>query len=264
MTEEKKIEEKKAVVVKSQNDTQKDVKVGENKDVKKFEKKPFNKKRSFGGNRKNFKREKPEFEQRIVSFRRVTRVMAGGRRFSFSVAMVIGNKKGVAGFGLGKAQDTALAIEKAFRSAKKNLIKVRLNEDFSVPFDVTGKYKASKVMIRPVKGKGLAAGGAVRTFLELAGIDETGAKLLSRSKNNINNVKATMIALEPFSKKHIYIEKKKFPTRDNRRGGRRPFNKDKKPFIKRTFNAKKAENTSVVVEKKSIESKKEVPVSKES
>ena len=151
-----------------------------------------------GGARRGMRREKPEFEQKIVSLRRVTRVMAGGRRFSFSAAVVIGDRKGRVGFGLGKAGDTSLAIDKAVRMAKKNLVTLKRTESNSLPYDSQAKYKASEVLLRPVSGKGLAAGGAVRTVLELAGVDEVGGKLLSRSKNNINNAKATLAALRPF------------------------------------------------------------------
>jgi len=157
--------------------------------------------RGRGGRRKNFRREKPEFDQKIVSLRRVTRVMAGGRRFSFSCAIVIGDKKGRVGFGLAKANDTAAAIDKAIRVAKKDMITLKLTENNSIPHDVQTKYKASEVLLRPVSGKGLAAGGGVRTVLELAGVDEVGGKLLSRSKNNINNARATIQALRTFAVK---------------------------------------------------------------
>lgn len=157
--------------------------------------------RGRGPRRKNFKREKPEFEQKIVSLRRVTRVMAGGRRFSFSAAVVIGDKKGRVGFGLAKANDTSAAIDKAVRIAKKDMITLKLTETNSIPFDVQTKYKASEVLLRPVTGKGLAAGGGVRVVLELAGVDEVGGKLLSRSKNNINNARVTIEALRNFAVK---------------------------------------------------------------
>ena len=153
------------------------------------------------GRRKNFRREKPEFEQKIVSLRRVTRVMAGGRRFSFSAAVVIGDKKGRVGFGLAKANDTSAAIDKAVRIAKKDMITLKLTENNSIPHDVQEKYKASEVLLRPVTGKGLAAGGGVRVVLELAGVDEVGGKLLSRSKNNINNARVTIEALRNFAVK---------------------------------------------------------------
>src|SRR3989338_985849 len=101
---------------------------------------------------------KPEFDQKIVSLRRVTRVMAGGRRFSFSVALVAGNKKGMVGVGQGKASDTPLAIEKAFRDAKKNMISVNVTKDMSIPHEVEAKFNASRVKIMPAPGKGILAG----------------------------------------------------------------------------------------------------------
>ncbi|MEK7227595.1 MAG: 30S ribosomal protein S5 [Patescibacteria group bacterium] len=141
-------------------------------------------------------RVKPEFDQKIVSLRRVTRVMAGGRRFNFSVALVAGNRKGQVGVGQGKAGDTPLAIEKAFRDAKKNMITVNATKNMSIPHEVEAKYAASRVVIRPARGKGILAGSSVRTVLELAGLKEIGAKLLSRSKNHANNAYAAVKALK--------------------------------------------------------------------
>lgn len=141
-------------------------------------------------------RVKPEFDQKIVSLRRVTRVMGGGRRFSFSVALVAGNRKGMVGVGQGKASDTPLAIEKAFRDAKKNMIKVNTTHDMSIPHDVSAKYAASVVKIMPAPGKGILAGSSVRTVLELAGLRNVGAKLLSRSKNSANNAYVAIKALQ--------------------------------------------------------------------
>lgn len=141
-------------------------------------------------------RVKPEFDQKIVSLRRVTRVMAGGRRFSFSVALVAGNRKGQVGVGQGKATDTPLAIEKALRDAKKHMITVNTTKDMSVPHDTFAKYAASQVVIRPAKGKGIVAGSSVRTVLELAGLKEVSAKLMSRSKNPANNAYAAVKALK--------------------------------------------------------------------
>jgi len=136
-----------------------------------------------------------EFDQKIISIRRVTRVVAGGRRFSFSVAMVIGNKKGSVGVGIGKASDTALAIEKAVRNAKKNLIKVPLSKEMRIPHVTGAKYCASVVTIMPAPGRGLVAGSSVRNVLELAGIKNVSAKILSRSKNRLNNAQAAIKAL---------------------------------------------------------------------
>ncbi len=150
--------------------------------------------RGRGGKRQE--RPKPEFDQKIVSIRRVVRVMGGGRRFSFSVCMVIGDRKGRVGVGLGKAGDTALAIDKAIRDAKKNMIKVTTTESGSIPFATKAKYCGSIIEIRPAPDKGLVAGGAVRTVLEHAGLKDVGGKILSRSHNHLNNARATVIALQ--------------------------------------------------------------------
>ena len=145
-------------------------------------------------------RVRPEFDQKIVSIRRVTRVMAGGRRFSFSVSMVIGDKKGKVGVGVGKAGDTQLAIEKAVRDAKKKMIVVPMDKDGRIPHDVHVKYASSEVMIMPAPGRGLVAGSSVRTVLELAGVKDVTAKLFSRSKNKLNNARAAVEALKQLKK----------------------------------------------------------------
>ena len=138
---------------------------------------------------------KSEFEQKIIMIRRVARVMAGGRRFNFSVTVVIGNKKGKVGVGLGKAGDTSLAIDKAVRDAKKHLLEVRLTKDGSIKHDVHAKFAASVIALEPAPRRGLVAGGSVRTVLELAGITNVTAKIHSRSKNHLNNARAAVEAL---------------------------------------------------------------------
>lgn len=141
-------------------------------------------------------RPRPEFEQKMISIRRVTRVMAGGRRFAFSVAIVIGDKKGRVGVGIGKAGDTQLAVEKALRDAKKQMITVPMNKYGSIKHDVQAKVASAVVMIKPAPGRGLVAGASVRTVLELAGVKNVGAKILSRSKNTLNNARAAIAALK--------------------------------------------------------------------
>lgn len=141
-------------------------------------------------------RARPEFEQKIISIRRVTRVMGGGRRFSFSVSMVIGDKKGRVGVGIGKAGDTQLAIEKSVRDARKHMITVPMNEHNHIAHDVEKKLSSSRVMIMPAPGRGLVAGSSARTVLELAGVKDVTAKLLSRTKNKLNNARATVEALK--------------------------------------------------------------------
>lgn len=140
-------------------------------------------------------RVKPEFDHKIINIRRVTRVVAGGRRFSFSVALIAGDKKGKVGVGLGKAGDTALAIEKAFRAARKNMHKVKMTKTKSIPHEVRAKFSSSEVYISPAPGRGLIAGSSVRDVLEFAGVSDISAKILSRSKNKLNNAKAALSAL---------------------------------------------------------------------
>ena len=155
-------------------------------------------------NRKSssFNKVKPEFDQKILNIRRVTRVVAGGRRFSFSVALVAGDKKGSIGLGLGKAGDTALAINKALRNAKKNMIKLKLTKSMSIPHELSAKFSSSKVMIMPNKGRGLVAGSVIRDIINLAGIKDITGKIISNSKNKLNNAKAVISALSFISSKY--------------------------------------------------------------
>ena len=143
---------------------------------------------------------KPEFDQKIISIRRVTRVVTGGRRFSFSVGIVIGDRRGRVGVGLGKASDTPLAIEKAIRDARKNMIQVKQTTNGSIPHEVKVKYSSSRILIMPAPGKGILAGSSARTVLEFAGLKEISAKIFSRSKNKINNARATIKALNQLKK----------------------------------------------------------------
>jgi len=140
-------------------------------------------------------RVRQEFDNKIISVRRVTRVVAGGRRFSFSIAMVVGDKKGRVGVGIGKAGDTPIAVDKAMRAAKKNLIKVALNSRSSIAHPVKAKYSSAIVSIMPAPGKGMIAGSAVRVVLDLAGVKEVSSKILSRSKNKLNIARAAIKAL---------------------------------------------------------------------
>lgn len=145
-------------------------------------------------------RGRSEFAQKLIGIRRVARVMAGGRRFNFSAALVLGDKKGRVGVGLGKAADTAAAIDKATRAAKRGMLTLNLTKNRSIPHDVGAKFCASRVEIRPSPGRGLVAGSSVRTVLELAGVSDVTAKLLSRSHNSVNNARAAIEALKKISK----------------------------------------------------------------
>lgn len=150
--------------------------------------------------RRFVEREKPEFDHKVINVRRVARVVAGGRRFSFSVVVVAGDRKGRVGVGIGKASDTALAINKAMGQAKKNMIKVKLTEKGSIPYEISSKFKSAEIMIRPATGRGLVAGSSVRVVLGLAGVKDVNAKILSRSKDKLNIARATIKALSKLDK----------------------------------------------------------------
>lgn len=149
-----------------------------------------------GRSRERAPRERSEFDQATLDVRRVARVMAGGRRFSFSVTVVIGDKKGRVGVGLGKGADTALAIDKAVRDAKKSLITVPLTAGRSIEHDVNAKYSSSTVEMIPSPGRGIVAGSAMRTVLEYAGVTDVIAKIHTRSKNKLTIARATVEALK--------------------------------------------------------------------
>ena len=149
---------------------------------------------------KRRERVRSEFEQKILAIRRVTRVAAGGRRFTFSVAIVVGDKKGKVGVGTGKAGDTSLAIDKAARIAKKNAIKINTTTDMSIPHEVQAKYCSGIVKLMPAKGRGIIAGSAVRDIVILAGLKDINGKILSGSKNKLNIAQATIKALSSLKK----------------------------------------------------------------
>ena len=145
-------------------------------------------------------RAKPEYDQKIIDIRRVTRVASGGRRFSFAVSLVAGDRKGKVGVGTGKGGDTSLAVDKALRSAKKNMITLSLTKTHSIPHEVLKKVGASVVHMMPAPGKGVVAGSSVRDVIELAGIKNITAKLRSGTKNKLNNARVAIEALKMLKK----------------------------------------------------------------
>lgn len=156
------------------------------------------------GPRRTFADRPKDVDQKILEIRRVTRVVAGGRRMSFAVSMIIGDKQGVVGVGVGKGNDTALAINKALKDAKKHAIKIKRTDKHSIPFSVDAKYCSSSIMIFPNKGKGLVAGAAVRDILMLAGVRDVTGKVISGSKNKLNTARATMHALKRVSTPYVF------------------------------------------------------------
>lgn len=145
-------------------------------------------------NRKRLKASDYSLEERVVATNRVTKVVEGGRSFSASVVVVVGNGAGVVGYGLGKAKELTDAIAKGVEEAKRNLIQVPIFRD-TIPHDAVGKYGGGKVLIKPAaSGTGVIAGGGVRVVLESAGVKNVLSKSMG-SSNPHNVVKATFKAL---------------------------------------------------------------------
>ncbi len=135
-----------------------------------------------------------EFEEVVVNIGRVTKVVKGGRRFRFNALVVVGNKQGLVGFGLGKAKEVPDAIKKAVDDAFKNIVSVNI-KGTTIAHDITNKYNASQVLLKPAsEGTGVIAGGATRPVIELAGIKDILTKSLG-SNNPYNVVRATVGAL---------------------------------------------------------------------
>lgn len=140
---------------------------------------------------------KSEYQDKVLEVRRVTRVVAGGKRFSFRAVAVLGNGQGKIGVGVAKGLDVASAIERAKKQGEKNFIIVPLKDKRTISYDVEAKYGAAKVRIKPAgEGHGLIAGGACRAVLELAGIKDISAKILGTTTNKLNNARATIEALK--------------------------------------------------------------------
>lgn len=158
----------------------------------------------------NRRSEPSEFQEKIVQINRVSKKTKGGNQASFSVLVVVGDKKGRVGVALGKAPDVLSSIKKAVRKAKKHMITVPMKKS-TIPFAIDTKFGAAKIMLKPAPaGSGIIAGGAVRAVVEAAGIGDIVGKTLG-SKNQANNVYATFKALKEIERlvtvKHIEIKK---------------------------------------------------------
>lgn len=152
-------------------------------------------KNSKGGDRRNAGPRKKEFEEQVINISRVTKVVKGGKRLKFQALVVIGDKKGRYGFGIGKSGEVPDAIKKAVDAAKKNLFRINIVRGDTITHDIIGKFGATEVFLKPAKqGTGIVAGGPVRAVLELAGLKNVYSKVHG-SRTAINIIRATDNAL---------------------------------------------------------------------
>lgn len=150
--------------------------------------------RSHGRGRGRREEEKSEYEEEVLQIDRVTRVVKGGRRLRFRATVIIGNKNGKVGLGIGKSNEVVGAIKKAIHQAKKNTLIIPIKNG-TIPHEISIKYKSARLMMMPASpGTGIKAGGAIRKIVELAGVKNMLSKMFGNN-NRITNAKATMLAL---------------------------------------------------------------------
>ncbi|WP_408631971.1 30S ribosomal protein S5 [[Mycoplasma] collis] len=190
--------------------------VASNKENNQFNNPNFTQKRNFKKRENAPQQFVNEFEEKVIHVARVTTVVKGGRRFSFSAYAVVGNKKGKVGFGHGKANEVQDSIKKAIKSAQNNLISVPI-VDSTVPHSIQEKFLASKVLLKPApKGKGIIASASVRAVVELAGYSNIYTKTYgSRTKANI--VRATINALSKLRTAEKIAELRNIPVEELKR-----------------------------------------------
>jgi small subunit ribosomal protein S5 len=176
-----------------------DQNTGEQKNNRNFNKKR-RPKRKF-----NKKRHQDEFEEKVVTINRITKVVKGGRRFRFSALVVVGDRKGRVGIGTGKANEVPEAIKKAIQDARKKIVNVHLSKT-TITHETVGVYSSSKIFMKPAaKGTGVIAGGPVRAVLELAGVHDILSKSLG-SRTPVNMVRATLAGLESIRSRKQVME----------------------------------------------------------
>ncbi len=149
--------------------------------------------------------EEKKFEEKVVLIRRISKKIPGGNYISFSALVVVGDKKGQVGIGLGRALEVPPAIQKAINKAKKNLVKIPIKNK-TIPHEVKLKYKAAKVLLKPApEGTGLKVGSVARIILDLAGVENASGKIIG-SRNQIVNSYAIMKVLQKFSRRNLFTK----------------------------------------------------------
>jgi len=152
------------------------------------------------------RREKQEYEQKLLALDRVTRVVKGGRRFRFRATLVIGNRRGKVGVGVAKGSDVSDSIQKAYNDGLKNLITVKMDGN-TIPHEVLTKLGSAKVMLKPAnEGRGIIAGGSIRAVVDLAGIRDIVSKSMG-SSNKLNVARATIVALQSLKEPKVRVKK---------------------------------------------------------
>lgn len=169
----------------------------------------------FGGDRRSrgysghrgFGEKSSEFDSKLLDLARISHTRAGGKKMRFRAVIVSGNNAGKVGVGAAKGSDVAMAIDKATRLSKKNMIEIPIVEN-TIPHDVLAKYGAARVLLRPQKkGRGLVAGGTVRVICNLVGIKDISSKILGKTGNKLSNAMATIKALQKLKVKNKEVKK---------------------------------------------------------
>lgn len=180
------------------------------------------------GNSKNSPiKEVKEFDEEVLEISRVTRVVKGGRRMRFRATVVIGNRKGKVGVGIGKSDEVVMSIQKAISDAKKNMVNVRLDGK-TIPHEVRTKYKSAEILLMPAApGTGIIAGGTLRRVVELAGIKD----ILSKSFGTTNKIACSRAALEALKmlKENPYMQKAATKELAKKQAQQQPKQKQEKP-----------------------------------
>ncbi|MFA6097804.1 MAG: 30S ribosomal protein S5 [Candidatus Paceibacterota bacterium] len=207
--------------------------------------------KKFRGKFRGKRRERNEYDQKVIDIARVTRVVKGGKRFSFRTTMVIGNKHGKVGVGIAKGADMKISTEKAYASAKKNIVDINIKGN-TIPYPISYKLGGARIILRPAsKGTGIMAGGAVRSVMALVGINDITGKMLG-SGSKIVNARAAIEALQQFSVKkvgEIRVDEMK-KRRDSKAAANAEKNKDIKKAAAPADMKKTDQKTEVKSEKK--------------